>query len=302
LYCEIALMYADAVLRQQGRKVHAGYTDDLPAVWVRPRKPSQLAVTASQQHRCRELQLQKAHVFADIAHQPSAYLNALLGVSSTFQWPSTGFKRLQFSTCCRVYLHYTGCQKFAHQKLRLPALGFDQSTLAAHALKLISLLRLNQNNTSLDFHPKDGTCAADEQGKQYSSALGAFSCAGSCFRCQHCPSTSPSRPPGSNPQHLPSPSTIPYLLHAWQLTLPNPLHSQSPQGETTRRGAGGLQGPAACISHLWVSRKLMWKPDKKLRLRLRPCGSMQEVDWGQAQDRTEHKEPTITPTDSSPPQ
>ncbi|KAL0042709.1 hypothetical protein WJX79_008332 [Trebouxia sp. C0005] len=41
----------EAVLRQQGKKVHTGYTSDLPAVWVRPRKPSQLAVTASQQHR-----------------------------------------------------------------------------------------------------------------------------------------------------------------------------------------------------------------------------------------------------------
>ncbi|KAL0040428.1 hypothetical protein WJX77_006750 [Trebouxia sp. C0004] len=41
----------DAVLRQQGRQVHAGCTNDLPAAWARPRKPWQLAVTASQQHR-----------------------------------------------------------------------------------------------------------------------------------------------------------------------------------------------------------------------------------------------------------
>jgi hypothetical protein len=62
MYCAINLMHADAVLRQQGRKVHAGYTSDLPAVWARPRKPSQLAVTASQQHRCCDLQHQKVHV------------------------------------------------------------------------------------------------------------------------------------------------------------------------------------------------------------------------------------------------
>ncbi len=94
LSCEIILMHADAVLRQQGRKVHAGYTDDLPAAWARPRKPWQLAVTASQQHRCHELQHPKAHVLANTAYQPSARFKMLLGVLSTFQWPSTGFKML----------------------------------------------------------------------------------------------------------------------------------------------------------------------------------------------------------------
>ena len=127
----------------------------------------------------------------------------------------------RFQKSCWVYLHRTDCQKPAHQKLRPPAVGFGQSILAARAFQV-------------------EICAADEQGKQYSLALGSFSCAGSFSRCQHCPSTSPSRPPGRSPQHLPSPSTIPYLLHAQRLTLPNPLHSQHPQEKTTR-SAQGLQ-------------------------------------------------------------
>lgn len=143
-------------------------------------------------------------------------------------------------------MHHADCRKAAQQKLRPHAFG--QSILAAHACW-------------------DDICAADEQGKQYSSALVSFSCAGSCFRCQHCPSTSPSRPPGRRPQHLPSPLTTPYPLHIWQLALLNPLHSQNPQEETTTRSAGGLQQTAACIRHVQISRKLIWKPGIRLRLR-----------------------------------